>query len=193
MRPQKVDNEAMMKGLMSVLRSRGYDGASLKELSEATGLKKASLYHRFPGGKQEMASAVLAYVNKWTTQHISQLLANSELPPKQRLEQALYNIDQLYVGGDVSCIFRALSTEVGLDLFGEQLQQGMQAWIEAFTALGTDFGQSKEEANSNALRSIVDIQGTLVVGKCLSDTSIFERMTEQIRQRYLLSGKKRNF
>lgn len=189
MRPQKVDTEAMLQGLMSVLRSRGYDGASLKELSAATGLKKASLYHRFPGGKQEMAAAVLAHVGEWTQQHIYRLLTDRELPPTQRLEQALQNIDELYVGGDVSCVFRALSTEIGLDLFGEQLRQGMQAWIQAFAALGEGFGQGKEEAYANGLQSIIDIQGTLVVGKCLGDTSIFQRMTEQIRQRYLLSEK----
>ena len=48
MRPQKVQDTEMLQGLMAVLRSRGYDGASLKELSDSTGLKKASLYHRFP-------------------------------------------------------------------------------------------------------------------------------------------------
>ncbi|MEP1982729.1 MAG: helix-turn-helix domain-containing protein, partial [Maribacter dokdonensis] len=61
MRPQKVLDIEILTGLTKVFRSRGYEGASLKELSEATGLKKASLYHRFPNGKQEMADAVLQH------------------------------------------------------------------------------------------------------------------------------------
>jgi len=55
MRPKKVLDETILKGLAEVFRSKGYEGASLKDLSEATGLKKASLYHRFPNGKSEMA------------------------------------------------------------------------------------------------------------------------------------------
>ena len=122
MRPQKVDTEVMMQGLMRVLRNRGYDGASLKELAEATGLKKASLYHRFPGGKQEMAEAVLSHMHEWSSQHVHNLLQDRTYPAAERLEQVLQNVNQLYAGGDISCIFRALSTEFGLDLFGEQLE-----------------------------------------------------------------------
>ena len=40
MRPQKVLDVEILKGLTKVFRSKGYEAASLKELSEATGLKK---------------------------------------------------------------------------------------------------------------------------------------------------------
>ncbi len=43
MRPQKVLDKEILNGLTKIFRSRGYEGASLKELSDATGLKKASL------------------------------------------------------------------------------------------------------------------------------------------------------
>ncbi|MEL7425042.1 MAG: TetR/AcrR family transcriptional regulator [Bacteroidota bacterium] len=189
MRPQKVDTEVMMQGLMRVLRNRGYDGASLKELAEATGLKKASLYHRFPGGKQEMAEAVLSHMHEWSNQHIHNLLQDKTYPAAERLEQVLQNVNRLYAGGDISCIFRALSTEFGLDLFGDQLERGMRAWIRAFNVLGEDFGFTAELSHRYALQTVVEIQGALVVGKCLAETSVFQRTTEQIRQRYLLSEK----
>ena len=48
-RPQSVQDQDLMQRLSCVFRDVGYDGASLSILSEATGLKKASLYHRFPG------------------------------------------------------------------------------------------------------------------------------------------------
>ncbi len=45
--------------LDDVFRRRGYEGATLAELSRACGLGKASLYHHFPGGKDEMANLLL--------------------------------------------------------------------------------------------------------------------------------------
>src|SRR3954454_5676749 len=45
--------------LDDVFRRRGYEGATLSELSRACNLGKASLYHHFPGGKEEMATVLL--------------------------------------------------------------------------------------------------------------------------------------
>lgn len=43
----------------------GIEGASLARISAATGLGKGSLYHFFPGDKEEMAAAVLADIAGW--------------------------------------------------------------------------------------------------------------------------------
>ena len=46
--------------LGEVFREHGFEGASLAAITARTGLGKGSLYHFFPGGKEEMAAAVLA-------------------------------------------------------------------------------------------------------------------------------------
>ncbi len=43
MRPQKVSEDDLMESLSKTFRAFGYEAASLKELSDETGLKKASL------------------------------------------------------------------------------------------------------------------------------------------------------
>ena len=185
MRPQKVQDTDMLQGLMSVLRAKGYDGASLNELAEAAGLKKASLYHRFPGGKQEMASAVLAYVGEWVDKHIYQLLIDKQQPPKQRLLLVLDNIRALYQEGDAICIFRSLSMDTGMELFGDEIKAGMERWIEAFTKLGIAFGLSPAKAKQAALQTMIDIQGSLVMAKGMSSTMIFDSALKGIQKRYL--------
>ena len=60
----KYTHSEVIGNLMHVFRTVGYDGASLSELASPTGLKKASLYHRFPNGKKEMAEVVRAFVDK---------------------------------------------------------------------------------------------------------------------------------
>ena len=60
-----MDRSEAVQKLVMVFRQHGYEGATLSKISEATGLGRASLYHHFPGGKQEMARAVLESVAAW--------------------------------------------------------------------------------------------------------------------------------
>ena len=57
-----MSREEVVERLMRVVRRHGYDGASLAELSKATGLGKSSLYHYFPDGKDDMVRAVLEHL-----------------------------------------------------------------------------------------------------------------------------------
>lgn len=60
--------------LAEIFREHGYDGTSLSLITEKTGLGKGSLYHFFPGGKEEMAEAVLGDISAWFRTHIFDVL-----------------------------------------------------------------------------------------------------------------------
>lgn len=185
MRPQKVLDKEIIDGLTQVFRTKGYEGASLKELAEVTGLKKASLYHRFPNGKEEMASAVLSNSVKWGEEVLFEALANEEDTPKKRLKQGLAHIRSIYKGGEESCVFRAMSMQTGLELFETQLHDGMGKWVKAFKDLGLAFGLTAKTAADFAEQTLIDIQGSLVVTKCMGDTSIFDKALKRIENRYI--------
>lgn len=185
MRPQKVLDIEILKGLTKVFRSKGYEGASLKDLSDATGLKKASLYHRFPGGKQEMAEAVLTHINEWVELHIFGPFTNEDSTPQKRLINGLAGIRKLYNGGSEVCLFRALSMEAGLELFERQIANGMQEWIATFEEVGLALGFSSKESRDKALQSLVEIQGSLIVARGMDDLGVFERTIQKIENGYL--------
>ena len=187
MRPQKVLDKEILEGLTQEFRSKGYEGASLKDLADATGLKKASLYHRFPNGKQEMANAVLNHLGNWVDENVFQALKDENNNPHIRLKNALSQVRALYDRGNKSCILRALSMQSGLELFQNQVQNSMKEWVEAFKTIGLAFNQSKENADKNALRALIEIQGGLVVAKGLNDISVFEDTLGYIEHRYLNS------
>lgn len=184
MRPQKVDHQHLMEGLMSVLRTKGFEGASLMDLSEATGLKKASLYHRFPGGKKEITEAVLDYVKAWNQVNILEVLIDKKLSPKKRLELAIANINVLYDNGKSTCILKAMTTEVSLPLFGAQIEESFQLWIDGFSTVGTDLGFNKKKAQELAQEVIIRVQGALILSKGMNDTSPFQESLAHIEKMY---------
>ncbi|TVZ14604.1 TetR/AcrR family transcriptional regulator [Maribacter sp. MAR_2009_72] len=186
MRPQKIMDKEMLNGLSKVFKSKGYEAASLNELAQITGLKKASLYHRFPKGKQGMAAAVLLDIEKWVTQNIFDVLnGDEEGLPEVRLKKALSSIEKLYDGGSEPCIFRAFSMQSALNLFEKNINDGMTSWVNAFTSIGIALQQSPDTARELALEVIIEIQGSLIVTKCMNDTTIFKNALIKIEKKYL--------
>ena len=184
MRPQKVDDQQLMTGLLEVIRAKGFEGASMNDLAEATGLKKASLYHRFPGGKQEITEAVLNYAGDWGKQHILGVLTDQSATPEARLILVLKNIRALYREGEAICVLRSLTMDPSLPLFATQLENSFNAWITGFTQLGLDLGFTKSKAAQMAKQTVVLVQGSLVLTKALGDLSLFQQSLKQIEQQY---------
>jgi TetR/AcrR family transcriptional repressor of lmrAB and yxaGH operons len=54
-----MSRQTIVPELLELFRKFGYDGVTIARISEATGLGKASLYHHFPQGKEQMAREVL--------------------------------------------------------------------------------------------------------------------------------------
>lgn len=184
MRPQKVTNQNLLEGLMSVIQSKGYSGSSLNDLANSTGLQKASLYHRFPNGKKEITSAVLTYVEQWVDLNILELLSDKAQKPNERLEIVIEKIDNLYEGGEKNCVLRALTMDNNLDLFGKQLKKIMKNWIRGFTNLGISFGLSEKEARSKAVQTLILVQGSLIVSKAMSTLKPFQQTLNSIKNMY---------
>jgi len=184
MRPQKVNDEELITTLSKIFRTHGYEGTSIKDLSDSTGLKKASLYHRFPNGKKEMAESVLNHTGKWVADNIFNALNKEGDSTEDRLKNGLSQIQKLYNGGLDSCIFRALSMQNGMDLFRQSISNGMNEWLEAFKNFGLSIHLSEHLAEEKAMQTLIDIQGTLVVSKGLQDTTIFENTLKNIERNY---------
>lgn len=64
--------------LAEIFREHGFEGASLSIIGEKTGLGKGSLYHFFPGGKEEMAAAVLHEIDTWFENNVYRPLREAQ-------------------------------------------------------------------------------------------------------------------
>jgi AcrR family transcriptional regulator len=184
MRPQKIDDTALLIRLMDVFRSKGYEGSSLNDLAASAGLKKASLYHRFPGGKEEIAAAVLAYSTTWGETHVEGILCDTTIPTRQRLENVLDNIDALYVQGTKACILKSLSMDTGIPSLGNLVEITMNTWVKGFSQLAEDIGFTPEEAKQKAVQTLINIQGALIISKGLDNTTIFKDSLQNITTLY---------
>jgi AcrR family transcriptional regulator len=107
------EKAAIVDRLFVVFQDHGYEGASLADLSRATGLGKSSLYHHFPQGKEQMAEAVLEQGKAFIQSAVAEV-ARSPEPLKVRIRKIIAALDRLYAGGRNACVLGRLAvSEIG--------------------------------------------------------------------------------
>jgi TetR/AcrR family transcriptional repressor of lmrAB and yxaGH operons len=172
--------EEVLARLLQTFRVKGYDGASLAELSAATGLGKSSLYHYFPGGKSDMAVQVLGHLETVLEAALFAPLRGVGTP-KKRLEAMLDSIDAFYEGGERACLLERLSASVESRQFRRPLAAAFTKWIDAVEALGREAGLSRGLARTRAEDMVMRIEGALVVCAGTGETKFFARTLADLR------------
>jgi TetR/AcrR family transcriptional regulator, lmrAB and yxaGH operons repressor len=179
-----MSKTAVIPQLMAVFQQYGYEGASITRFVEATGLKRASLYHYFPNGKEEMAGVVLDYVTEALKEQLLAPLRSDRLPI-ERIRAMNQNIDAFYQHGQQDCLLALLSIGKAHELFQKQVQQALNLWIDSLAAVLVDAGITVTTARQRAEDAIVQIQGAIVVTRGLNSTATFERILKQIPESLL--------
>lgn len=174
-----MPKETYIPCLLRLFRQYGYDGATLSKISEATGLGKASLYHHFPGGKDEMVEAVLDYLEHWMEQNILQLLKSQD-DPKSRLQLMCDRLSEVYDGGKQPCLFAILLLGSARDVFHDRVQSIYQQWIEAITALLIESGMDQTLAQERGEDAVIAIQGALILSQGLNTPVPFQRIVREL-------------
>ena len=182
MAKQTAAKQSYVPPLLDLFRQYGYDGVSLSKISEVTGLGKASLYHHFPGGKDDMVETVLAALDQWLQETAMDALAG-EGDALTRLKRMGDRIRDAYSHGEKPCILAALALGSAKDTFQPQIKELVQQWINAIATVLSQDGMDKNLAQERGEEAVVAIQGSLVVARVLNDPAIFERTMERLPER----------
>jgi len=173
-RPVSIEDEELIERLSRCFRAVGYAGASLAELSEATGLSKAALYHRFPEGKQQMAAEVLTAAGDWYERHVFAPLRSSGAPT-ERLSAVARQLDRFYASGRQACLLNMLSSPRSEDSpFAAAIKRMFEALISALAAFAEESGQSRDVARARAERVAAMLHGSLVLSRGLGSNTPFK-------------------
>ena len=186
MPPALATKTEVLDRLMESFRKHGYDGASLATLSERTGLGKSSLYHHFPGGKEQMAVDVLVHLN--TVLRNAFQAVEEEPRPKKKLDLMLDAIDAFYDGGKKACLLERLTASVDRARFSTPLKATFVDWMSVLASIGRAAGLSPATAQRRAEGAVVRIEGALVVSAGMGDSSIFTRTLADLRAAFLVKG-----
>lgn len=171
--------DAVAHSLAEVFRDVGYHGASMTQLATATGLGRASLYHRFPGGKTQMAQEAVEHVHRWFGATALAPLRESG-PVAKRVRRMAAVLRAFYADGRKSCLFDTLSLEPGASVHQPVVRAAFDAWLRAMTNAAREAGLSPMVARQRAEDAIIRIEGALVLARISGDTGPFERTLAEL-------------
>ena len=179
-----AEREDVIPMLAEVFRTYGFEGASLARISEGTKLGKGSIYHFFPGGKDEMAEVVLAQVDEWFQRNVFESL-NERADPAEGIAAMFDDVGRYFMSGRRVCLVGVFALGNERDRFATRVRDYFSAWIDALSAALVRAGRKPKEAKALAEEVVGGIQGALVLSRAFDRTDVFTETLDRLRERLL--------
>jgi TetR/AcrR family transcriptional repressor of lmrAB and yxaGH operons len=178
-----TERAAHVPALAEAFREHGFAGASVTALCAATGLGKGSLYNFFPGGKEEMAAAVLADVDAWFTASVFDPLRAAQAGDPEPLNAMFDAVTAYFRSGRRVCLQGAFALGRERDLFAETIAGYFERWIASLTGALRAAGHGEPTARLAAVETVAAVQGAIVLSRALDNPEIFLQVIERGRAR----------
>ncbi|MGZ2431031.1 TetR/AcrR family transcriptional regulator [Rhizobium sp. BK456] len=186
-RTREFDEEAVLKGAMHVFRKHGYQGASIRDLEEATGLKGGSIYHAF-GDKAGLFDAAFRHYNRAVLEARLERFA----PPGSGLK----GLRELFLSllhepdnGSLGCLITNMAVEFGGDVKTHPrveaalglLRSTFRSRLGESSNVARDADEAK--ADRTAVRLLALYQGLLVLIRGGEDkASLLQAIEDEFNQ-----------
>jgi AcrR family transcriptional regulator len=182
MRANAANTDNLIAIIAEVFREHGYEGASLARIGQATGLGKGSLYNFFPGGKEEMAAAVLAHIAAWFEENVFAPLRD-EGQPAAGIGRMLDAADHYFQSGGRVCLVGAFALDDSRNRFVPEIKAYFGDWVAHLSTALQRAGHEKPEADQLAEDTVAAIQGALTLSRAFEDRGVFARALARARSR----------
>ncbi|MXN63382.1 TetR family transcriptional regulator [Stappia sp. GBMRC 2046] len=169
----------VIPALGEIFRRCGYEGASIARITRETGLGKGSLYNFFPGGKEEMAEAVLANIHQWFEENIYRPLETEA--PDDALKQMFSGVSSYFRSGERICLVGAFALEETRDRFSSEVTHYFHRWLETLAGCLRRKGYAPSKAKDAASYVIAGIQGAIVLVRATDDAAHFATILKTLK------------
>ena len=181
--PRRIlDRRDAVPLLAELFREHGFAGASLSEITRRTGLGKGSLYHLFPGGKEEMARAVLEDVAGWFETNVFMPLRDGD-DPAAGIDAMFRAVIDFFHSGRRVCLVGTFALDDTRERFAAEVQSYFVAWIRVLAAALKRSGFDSRAARETAEDVVAGIQGALVLARSRDDPAVFMRAMKRLHAR----------
>lgn len=173
--------EALLSSLGEVFERMGYDGASLTQLAAATGLGKASLYHHFPGGKAEMAAALLrasvADLERSAFSHLSGKGSSAD-----RLAEFVDGFREYAADGERICLITVFGQGSAGQVHGDTIASQYADWQRRLAGTFEEAGKKPKQAERAAADLLASLYGHLLLARLSGQPGSFRKRARRLKR-----------
>jgi TetR/AcrR family transcriptional regulator, lmrAB and yxaGH operons repressor len=170
-RPPSIEDDKLTDLIVSVFRERGFVGTAINDLSAASGLQRASLYHRFPAGKEQMAEVALTTVGHRFGWILEPMREDTDVA--RGIAETGRRLGEFYGAGALSCVLDTMTLAGAPAEVRDHARSLAATWIESMTDAARRAGHRPDAALRAAKDAFVRIEGALVLSRVTGDTGAF--------------------
>ncbi len=174
--------KAIVQSAVKLFREKGYAATGLNEILADSGAPKGSLYHHFPGGKEELGKAAVKAAGEVVTETLRSL-AKSETSPAQFVRAyadllARWMEQSRYTSG---CPISTTLLEMAptSSLISAAGAEAMNDWIAVIEDVYAHTEGRSTDAKDQAVSFIAAIEGALILAKTLRSTGPIRAVEKQ--------------
>jgi TetR/AcrR family transcriptional repressor of lmrAB and yxaGH operons len=174
---------ALIETAGTLFRRQGYAATGLNQILDEAGVKAGSLYHHFPGGKQELAAAVAEFAGAEIEGVLRAALAR-DVPVTAVVDRW---VDLLAAGlaadSRDGCPVEPIATESvhASELVRRAAAGAFDSWCAAISDRLRADGWDRERAAEAALAVISVIEGALVLSRTSGDAAALKSAGTAVR------------
>lgn len=168
-----------------LFHEKGYTTTSMRDISEAVGLTKASLYHHY-ASKEELMEAVLYYVQRFLRLEIFCIAYQEQMTPKQRLTGFIGKQKEVFLTNKKFCFIGNMTLEIASlsPKFAIVLKEIFEEWVES---LGDIYAHKhgKKKAKKMAMQAVIEFEGAVIIGQLTpGDSSVLDKAIKRAIKRF---------
>ncbi len=176
---------AIIAAAAALFRRRGYAATGINDIVEVSGAPKGSLYHYFPGGKDEIAEAALRFAGERVSATLRELSeGTSSAAALVKAYGALLEGWMRQSGFRDGCPLATTVLETAPDVPGPTRagRAAFEAWRAVIERALAKDGVPKAQARKLSGLVIAALEGALIVSRADGDGRIIKDVTASLAQ-----------
>lgn len=175
----------MVAGAAEMIRRRGLNATSVRELAKASGAPLGSTYHYFPGGKYELAAEAVRLIGDLTGAGLAHALA--EKGPHEGLKSFMAMWRTILIGGEFrsGCPVLAVTVEqlpedqtAPLDAAADAFRQ----WTSVLAGSLREYGVADASAQRHAALIVAALEGAVAMCRAQRSIEAFDHVSAELGQ-----------
>lgn len=186
---RRTTRRRMLASAVEVLRERGAAGVTIDEVLARSKAPRGSVYHHFPGGRNQLLIEALQYAGESMTTAIGNAAAGG---PMVLLHEFVDLWEQVLRDSDFAAgcpvVAAAISTADEDPRLSSAAAEIFERWRTALARSFEADGFTADDAAALAITTIAAIEGAVVLCRSLRSADPLREVTHQLE--FLISGKK---
>jgi TetR/AcrR family transcriptional repressor of lmrAB and yxaGH operons len=174
--------QEMVNGAISLLAEKGVQGTSFAVVTEATKTPRGSIYHHFPGGKNELIEEALTSIGTLVTSLIDAVEVDS---PSKVVDVFVESWRALLLANNFAGNCAVANASLGAgdeDSLKASANEVFKNWQHALARAFERSGAKRKDAVDFAAVCLASVEGAMILGRASGSDEVFNALSRQLRK-----------